>query len=241
MIKCVIFDIGDTLIDMRGAIKEIWRNVPEREVLKKHGFDFTKEELFNAKKEMDRLSNLEKSNYLTTQKEPLFFSRILMKVLNLEENDLIAKELEDIFYKSKEDIAKPIKNSKELLKQLHKKGIILGIISNTKNETNMNLIKKFDLDKYFYIILESHKEGHVKSEGKIFVQFLELLNKNRSEKISFEECLMVGNNICEDTIAKKVGMKTVILKPFLCKRENIEFVEPDYYINDLIEVLKLVG
>ena len=56
-----------------------------------------------------------------------------------------------------------------------------------------------------------------------------------------QECLMVGNHAGEDGTAKQVGMKLALLKPTLSGKKHLETLKPDYIINDLKEIEKIVN
>ena len=76
MIKCVVFDIGDTLIATTVASKKALKKRPEYELLKKHGFEFSRKQIHKACKRM-----IEKTRHLpeeTIRKDFLIFARTLL-------------------------------------------------------------------------------------------------------------------------------------------------------------------
>ncbi|MCG0274813.1 MAG: HAD family hydrolase [Thermosediminibacteraceae bacterium] len=57
-----------------------------------------------------------------------------------------------------------------------------------------------------------------------------------------EECLMIGNDVDEDLIASKLGIKTFLVTDYLINRNNKE-PKPDYAgsLNDLLNFIKSLG
>ena len=51
---------------------------------------------------------------------------------------------------------------------------------------------------------------------------------------------MVGNDLIEDTAAKKLGMKTVIFTKKVFGENDLEKIDPDYYIDEFDELINIV-
>jgi FMN phosphatase YigB (HAD superfamily) len=238
MIKCVIFDFGDTLSNAKKSNEITQKECPELDILKKRKTDLTKEELMDAKKQAEE--RYRKSDYLLIQKDPYIFLRILLDELGIEFNKKLSDECDNAFWAGRVHNSELMPNAKKLLLYLKKKGVLLAVITNTKIWHNERIAHKHGLYDLFDEFVESHKFGGVKSELKIFEHFLEQINKNKQKVILPEECLMVGNNLNEDTAAKKIGMKTAILKTNIHVSQLAEIIEPNYYIDDLIEIKEIV-
>ena len=238
-IKCVIFDFGDTLSDTTSASKKVMRKRPEKEILKKHGLNFSNTELNNALERM--IEKTKRIPYKVKQKDWLIYSRTMLQELGLKNpSKKLAMECEKSYYAKLRENVKLMPNALNALEFLKRKKITTCVISNTRTSSNLKLAKKLGIRKYFRHFIMSHEFGSVKSELKIFHALLKKLNKERKEKIKASECLMVGDNVLEDGAAKRVGMKVAILKPTMHKGEHLERVKPDYLINSLSEIRKIV-
>jgi FMN phosphatase YigB (HAD superfamily) len=238
MIKCVIFDFGDTLSNAKKSNEITQKECPELSILQKHKPNLTKTGLMETKKRTEELYR--NSNYLDIQKDPYIFTRILLDELGLAFDKTLCDECENIFWEDRAGNTELMPNAKNLLLYLKDNNILLAVITNTTDGHNAKISKNHGIFDLFDEFVESHKFGGVKSELKIFEHFLEQINKNKQKVILPAECLMVGNNLNEDTAAKKVGMKTVILKTNIHVSQLAEIIEPDYYIDDLIDIKEIV-
>lgn len=163
-----------------------------------------------------------------------------MKILGLKPKSGLAQELENEYYVKELQHSVLFPSVLPVLNFLKRKRIILCVVSNTKNSTNLKIAKKLEIRKYFRHFLMSHSFGSVKSELKIFQHLLALLNKKRERKILPSECLMVGNNVLEDGAAKKLGMKTAILSRTIDNEKFLKELKPDYLIENLLDLKRIV-
>lgn len=89
------------------------------------------------------------------------------------------------------------------------------------------------MENPFDVVLYSTGVGAEKSAVEPFEVFL------RKTGLDGEECLMVGNRVDEDTYAKEVGMKTVLLTKNASEPIG-EKMEPDYRIQELDELKDII-
>ena len=124
----------------------------------------------------------------------------------------------------------PFPNLHEMLSSLANQSIVLGIISNGKEQFQMDNIKALGIEKYFKTILISEKEGMKKPDPRIFMKALLQLT------ISPKECVFVGDHPINDVKASKdVGMLGVWKKD-----SQWEDLYADFIIHDLMEITLLV-
>jgi len=235
MIKCVIFDLGDTLISTSKGLKKTLREYPEIKELKKAGYSVTRREYDLAfarmNKQLERIKDRKKhSEYL-----PAY---LIIKNLGIKPSWDLAKKLAKKFFQTQKKHTKLEPYAKETLDYLKKQGIVIGLISNAGTAKAKKWLKIFKLKKYFTIILISEDTGFDKSQITPFRIFLRKLNKNRKQKIGPEECLMVGNDVKEDASAKKTGMKTGLYLPN--KTQGKCAFKPDYIIKNLRMVKQVI-
>ena len=106
----------------------------------------------------------------------------------------------------------------------------LAILSNLPLEWAEYLIHKFNLNAYFNPIVVSGKVKVSKPNRTIYL----ILQKKSN--IPFEEIIFIDDRKKNLKVAKQLGMKTIWFK-----KEDDEFeFEPDYTINSLIELKKIL-
>lgn len=236
-IKCVIFDFGDTLVDSTGAIKKAQSKAPEQKALAKHGHYFSKNQILNAFKKMQK-----KALKLSPEdkKDRLAYAFIFLKELGLKPSKKLAWECQESFYAEREKYRKLMPNALGVLKFLKRKKIMLCVITNTATNANRKHAKQLGIKKYFKQFIMSHEFGSQKSELEIFHHLLEKINKHRKHKILPADCLMVGNHAGEDGAAKLIGMKTAIYTKHLHGKKHLKKLKPDFLLNDLKDLERIV-
>lgn len=107
----------------------------------------------------------------------------------------------------------------------------LGVVSNFGySPTVTKTLERFDLIKFFDIVIVSADVGWRKPSPKIFKAALKAL------MVSASESVFVGDELDHDVEgAKNVGMRTILLKKPSAKEINYK-VEPDETIYDLKEI-----
>jgi len=236
MIKCVIFDFDDTLVKSLHDKNEFYDEY--KKLLKKQKLPYS----MSAIKRAHNFAEQEYIKFGGTQRQPtdFYFEKQFFNSLGITKNQKLAKLLHNAYIAYRLKLTKLMPNTKETLSALKKAGISLNVITNTREDTNRILAKKHGIYKYFDHFLMSHEEGTIKSDLKIFHLLLEKLNKNKKTKILPSECLMVGNNLNEDTAASQIGMKTAILTTKMAVNKNLQSFEPNYYIDNLKEIIAIV-
>ena len=227
MLKAVVFDLGDTLVNthpekMEGA---------KRHVLKKFGYsvpkNFTEINKRNRKEFMKKYYSSVKIHY------PRYSYDILLKTLGVSVDNRRLLEMENEENEISLQYKELYPSALEVLEFCKKKNLLVGAISNDTTQRFRKMMENLGLDKYFDIILISEEIGHEKSSLIPFKMFLE------KSGLQPEECLMVGNRPDEDMLAKKVGMKTVLVSyvemPVVGKAG-----EHDYEITDIKDLPPII-
>ncbi len=97
-------------------------------------------------------------------------------------------------------------DTEKMLKALKKKGLKLGVVSNSFPITN-KIISRLKIGKYFDAVILSFQIGVVKPDEKIYRIALKKL------KAKPEETLFIGDDFKNDVkAAKKIGMKTFYVR-----------------------------
>lgn len=126
------------------------------------------------------------------------------KGFNVAPDKRILDELVGLWNRNKL-FAKPYIETKVILEKL-KKDHKLVLISNTDCFSVEQVIEKYDLAKYFDLILLSYQEGKLKTDPGLFEKGLKELG------MTADEVLMVGDSIESDIeSAKKAGIKAYLI------------------------------
>lgn len=103
-------------------------------------------------------------------------------------------------------LAKPFPETIEVLEELREKGFKIILLSNTDCFSIEEVLEKYDMKKYFDMILLSYQTRMLKNNPKVFQKILD------ERKIKKEAAVMVGDSIESDIIsAKKAGVDAVLV------------------------------
>ena len=78
-------------------------------------------------------------------------------------------------------------------------------------------VKWAGLDPDEFDLITAYEQSHYCKPNPAY--FTEILQKLR---LRADECIMIGNDIVEDTAAEKIGIKTFILTDCLIERSNAD-------------------
>lgn len=231
-IKCVIFDLGDTIWNTKRTRTESEMVDFNQRWLKSMGFKKSKAEIRSARMktclELRAFGKMHTCAYGS-------FSRALLRNLGIKVTKSAAVEAEDAFYSWFDSGLRLMPNARKLLSWLDKRFIVL-VMSNAHTRSQLRRLNNMKLMRHFDKVFTSESLGHEKSS---IVPFKVILKWLKPRHIKAGECLMVGNDYIEDTSAKKVGMKTVIITVNAAKKSKMA-VKPDYEIKNLIELKKII-
>lgn len=251
-VKGIIFDFGFTLYYFedvsvekyfecfkRGLLKSV-NLLKESNVLKDDSILIEKFlKLFRKKKaHFFRKSMKTKEEYPTSY----IFRSVLEQTIDNEFVNQLTKEfcteLATIYHSFEEGQWMPFKETKKTLEKLNELDIKLAVLSNhPHHETIKNLLKKYDLLKYFDIITTSAKFGKRKPSSEIFYHTLEKIGL-KSEGLS---CIMVGDEYADIIGGQRAGLQTILFEreykfPFEKEIPNSDF----HKIKNISEVIDFI-
>jgi len=120
----------------------------------------------------------------------------------------------------------------DVLKELKKKELLLGMITNGFTDFQWMNIKALGIDHYFDTILVSEQEGIKKPHKDIFLRALKALN------VSAEESVYIGDHPENDVLgARGAGMHAVWKKDAFFDGSFTD----SYIIEDLKELLNVMN
>ena len=245
-IKAILFDMGGTLKKpfqktqdenrLREGVERILNlagieNV-DRETVTKYR-DLLIERYYSYRKwASDTLRELHEEKFWTEWMLPEF-DREIIKKHAIELNEIFKDMIGDSELR---DEAVPV------IKELHRRGLKLGIVSNTFSSTGTpKLLKDLDIEGYFDVVVLSAQHGIRKPDPAMIKTALEKLNCEP------KECAFVGDKMDRDMLAaKRAGLALSVLivnpKKHVSLNDNLnEFSDskPDYVIKDLRELLEI--
>ena len=228
MIKVVLIDIDNTLLDFDAYVRASMKN----------GFH-----IFN-------LGPYEESMFLVFEKINIeMWRRIEEGSLTYEEllrerwNKIFSEldlsfdgcRFEKYFRECLFDSAIPVDGAMDLLDHL-KDRYLLCVASNGPYEQQLNRLKKADMLSYFSKVFISEKIGASKPSAEFFASCLGELNFDRAEQglpaLLPEEIIMIGDSLSSDIIgAADFGIKTCFFDKNT--KGNIDGLPIDYVVSSL--------
>jgi FMN phosphatase YigB (HAD superfamily) len=128
-----------------------------------------------------------------------------------------------------------------ILKAAHEKGYEMVIATNPifPESAILERLRWIDALEFPYKLITTYENMHfAKPQIEYYAEILEKIGKDPGE------CLMIGNDVEEDMVAGKLGIKTYLVTDYLLNRNNIDF-KADYtgtlenlldFVNNLEEV-----
>lgn len=225
MIKAVLIDIDDTLLDfIKSANKAL------KICFEENGLPFEDQTPVTFHRINDGLwKQIEKKEITKQEMYGIRFPKVL-EALGLEYPNT---DLETQFRHILSGIAEPVDNAYTLLDYLYKK-YPLYAASNSSFEHQRKRMTKADMLKYFQKIFVSETMGALKPSPEFFdVAFREIGN------VSPEEVIIIGDSLTSDILGgKQYGMKTIWFNPY--KKPIPTHPAPDYTVYDLLEIKNIL-
>ncbi|MFU7588242.1 HAD family hydrolase [Priestia sp. RMT2NF4] len=218
MIKAVIFDLDGTLLDRDSSLKHFIQDQYER---------YSKE-----------LAHIPKQKYISRfieldQKGYVWKDKVYQQLLNeYDLSNLAWEEMLDDYLHYFPAHCVPFLHMEHVLKELKKKGLLLGMITNGFTDFQWMNIKALRIDHYFDTILVSEQEGIKKPHKDIFLRALKALD------VSAEESVYIGDHPGNDVLgARGAGMHAVWKKDAFFDGSFTD----SYIIEDLKELLNVMN
>lgn len=182
MIKNVIFDIGNVLLEFK-PLDYLKRTFNDDNLEK-----FLYKEVFQCKEWL----HLDRG--ILTQDE-------VIKVISLRNpmQEVHIKKCMDNWI----DILSPIEGTVKILNELNEKGYKLYLLSNFHSLAFETVYSRYDFFKYFDGGIISYKENLLKPESEIYTKLLDTYNLNA------EECLFIDDTLVNIEAARRLGINTV--------------------------------
>lgn len=217
LIKAILFDLDETLLDREAMIERFLVGQYARLALQTPAY-----ERYHA-----RFKALDEHGYADRYK--VFQTLAAEFSLALSAEELLAD-----FRRHAWQGCQPFPDVHAVLQELRSRGYPLGLITNGSSEAQRGKLTAANLAGYFAVILISEEQTIRKPEAAIFLRAAETLG------IAPAEGLFVGDNPQADIGgAYQVGMKTVWRKGYLPWPEGLALT-PDHTIDELSQLLTIV-
>lgn len=147
------------------------------------------------------------------------------------------KEIEDIFdsvsnefYKNITKYTKPIEEAISFIKELHQKGVKLGIVTSDSIVSTELTLKHFGWENYFEVVIGRESSEFTKESGEPTKIALQALKANP------ETTLMIGDAPMDYISAKNAGVnKTILVATGQIEKEELR--KTNYYVvNNMSEI-----
>ena len=228
MIKAVIFDLDNTLYDYDSGnthgTKAAWQ------CFCRHNYRLTEKEftdLYNqARSEVHR----ELGGTASSHGREIYFQRLLEKTNGTIEAEMILG-LYDAYWKAFLSKSKIFSGVLDLLKFLRQQKIKIAVVSNMTLRMQLIRIKQLKIGRYLDVLVTSEESGREKPHSSPF-----LLALNKLSCLA-EECLVVGDNIEDDTEGGlSAGCKTLLIDRRDSYGKGDRSFKPDLKVNKISEV-----
>lgn len=220
MIKAIIFDLDNTLIDFM-KMKRMTIEAAASSMIDA-GLDHEKE---NIVKKLLKL--YDKYGW----EDQTIFQKYLKQNEGKVDYRVLANGI-NAYRRVRTGFLEPYPHVMDILLELKSRGIKLAIVSDAPKLKAWTRLSAMKIDHFFDIVVAFEDTKRLKPAKKPFMVAL------RKLKVEAGECMMVGDMMDRDIKgANRLGMKTCFAK---YGNTNSSKGRPDYKINDISELLKIV-
>jgi HAD superfamily hydrolase (TIGR01549 family) len=226
--KGIIFDLDGVIYDITGAIKKAIDDVIE-----KYKMNVDKNVI------MQEIAHLIEDLQNYPVPEIILNSYDLLKINFLDGMSYFKKLRIGIYlftqfnkYKDAESII--FKRIDNLIENLYKKKFKLAILTNNKSTYAEEVLKKFNLIKYFNCIIGFNEVSETKPSPEGIKLILEKW-KSRSNEIIF-----IGDMSSDVDAGKAAGVLTICIASGLAQKEDLLNHHPDILVDNTDELLKIL-
>ena len=220
MIKSVIFDLDNTLIDFL-RMKKLSCDAAVSAMIGA-GLNVEKEKAINEVFELYKQYGMEYN---------LVFQKLLEKLTGSIDYEILANGIV-AYRRVRSGFLEPYPNVGKVLYELKRKGVKLAIVSDAPRLKAWIRLVSMKINHYFDLVVTFDDTGEYKPSNKPFMVVFDKL------KLKPGECLMVGDWPERDIKgAKSLGMLTCFAK---YGNPEATAQDADYEINDIKELLEIV-
>ena len=188
--KGILFDLDDTILAYSEISEPIWKQVCEK--YSKENDRLEPELLYEKIKETSRWywsdperHRIGRSDLNRARREIL---EMVFEKLNVD-NITLAHKIGETFQKRRDEEIQIFNGAKETIEYMYTNNVALAMMTNGEMEKQRAKIEKFNLEKYFKIILIEGEQGFGKPDERVYIKAMEGLG------LKPDECWAVGDNL----------------------------------------------
>lgn len=140
----------------------------------------------------------------------------------------------DYHYERFDDLIDIFPGVEKAIKELHRKGYKLAVVTSRLANTSLRGLRKFDIEKYFNCIITADDTDVHKPDPLPINMALQKLNSKNNRSI------MIGDSIFDVQCAKNAGVLSAIVSWSATSEHVLELERPDYVINKAEEIVMLI-
>ncbi|MFX0104319.1 MAG: HAD family hydrolase [Candidatus Hodarchaeota archaeon] len=130
-------------------------------------------------------------------------------------------------------------NLEEVLSQLKKGGILLGIVSNTSKKRLDFFKQKLHLDRYFTVFISRDDTPFRKPNPYPIIAALMKMKKNLNYSIIKDNIYYIGDLPADIECAKNAEINSIALLSGHGARESLEKSKPTFILQDIKDILEI--
>ena len=231
MIKAILFDIDNTLLDFDGYVKESLI-----EGFREFGLGKYSEEVYAVFQRINtELWKRIELGTLTYDELMKIRWNTIFRELGIEYDGVLFEKYFKgrLFYS-----AIPVEGAYEILDYLKDK-YLLAVASNGPLAQQKNRLKTADMDKYFSYVFVSEEIGFSKPSREFFDYCIKAINEGLKNPIAPEEIMIVGDSLSSDI---RGAIDSKIASCYFDRKGNgkTEGFLPDFTINKLTELTNIL-
>ena len=228
-LKGVIFDLDGVIFDIISSVQQSVDDAINKYKLKSENIEEGLQEVAHLIEDLQ--------NYPIPQ--IILNSYNLLQISLLEGHRLIKKlriavYVFNQFNKYKEE-AGIFEGIDEVIKKLHGKHKKLAILTNNKNTHAEEVLKRFELDKYFDLIIGFNEVKETKPSPEGILKILE------KWKVKDADVVFIGDMVSDILAGQAANVKMICVASGLAKKESLVEKKPDYLVNNTEELKNLFG
>jgi putative hydrolase of the HAD superfamily len=227
--KAVLFDLDNTLTHRNKSIARF-----SEYFLSEFGsrlINSNKSEVYSVIVSADNGGYLKKDSKFSSIKD-LVSHTLSTNLAWIDQASIL--ELRDFWVEYMPKSSNPMNGVPDILINLKNLSFLVGVVSNGAQSSRIAVTKALKIDQLIDILVSSEKVGTKKPDSKIFHHALDLLG------IKPSEAWFVGDHPTNDFMGSQTaGLKSVWLSGF--HDWPNEYLQPEYCINSLHELLQIVA
>ena len=206
-IRAILFDLDNTLIDFVQMKEEACKAAVQAMIAA--GLNMDEKEAYTRLMQTYSALGLESDSAFTQ----------FLREIGQFDHKILAAAIND-YLKAKTNFVKPYPDVELVLQKLHKKGIVLIVVTDAPKTKAYQRLLMMGIEPYFKFVVGFEDTNSTKQTGLPLMLAVDVLRKEVPDIVN-SEILMVGDSIKRDLApARKLGLKTALAKYGQREKEN---------------------